>query len=479
MYNNSTENPITLKKLHGNLGITSIKLKKVTPDGAVIETTGHDGASKTVLASQNYLRLIFTKRVPIKWIEKISGKLVFGFNDSHFACYRQDDGIVFETNCGGGHRMWDVFLDEIYGLFVFIQHKKLLSLSFTFYPKVRTSLRFPRINWHNDACNTAAILDSSILVSGGESNELKIHKITQTDVGEFTLKHLFSSRAHISSIKHLLTRLEDGTFLVISSGGRAQICVTRIQNGGDQVIEDTSYSLLSTDEQRVQNGLGQTVSSDPETRFTTAALSPDGSTLIMGCSDGYIRYFTLNLNSRPAAFSLIKEINYGRCLLNVTMVSNGYVLSMATDGYIVFWNDNPDPVPIAKLEHHQSGINCFDLFHDQARNMFIIATGGDDQAISISKFTIDENSVQVTITKSYKYLHTAQVTGIKFLNDNTILSAGVDQTVYKFQIEEDSDQPKVLWQYNTNVADIKGLSLSKDRDFVAIYGNGIEIKRLP
>lgn len=479
-----------MKKIHGNHGITSLKGINTYKDSSTrmltIRTTGHDGTIKQIIVTPDKARVTFTVRsIPIKWIERVQDNFIFGFNDSHFVCYNFDEGIVFEIDCGGGHRMWDVNIFDSDNYFTFIQHKKVQVIELNRYISsnlgvtAQSVIKFSNIDWHISACNTATIVDDSLLVTGGESNELKIFKIDPSEKSVDTIFKPFStSKAHISSIKHTFVMIDpiDGDPLIISFGGRAQICVTRVLNKSSEVIEELSYSLLASDAERSRNGLAQELLTDPETRFTCGTVSEDSNTFILGCSDGYIRQFKLEKTEESFTITLITKIYYGKCILNIKTLQNEDLITMATDGLVVFWKLNQTFEPYYKLLHHQSGIDCFDIYHEEETGEYTIATGGDDQAISITKFTFDPDSManhgfKLISTKTYKNLHTAQVTGIKFVNKNTLISAGVDQMIYKFEI---GVEPVVLYKYFTNVADIKGLTLKGQ--LLVIYGNGVEIK---
>lgn len=480
LYNESPKVPkFTLKKLHGSLGITSIKLKQDSNEMFSVETTGHDGTIKTVIVTADKLRLTFTMKTQVKWIERTINDIVFGFNDSHFVAFRLNEGIVLEIECGGGHRMWDVSLQDSYVQFVFIQHKKLYHKVFDISHILRPYFDFSNTNWHTNACNTAVALNDNLLISGGETNELKFHKILINASDDISLELMIKSQAHISSIKYMIVTNDklSGDQILFSIGGRAQICVTRLLKDAEEVVEETSYSLLSTDVERSRAGLAQNVSLDPETRFTSATFSLDSSTLIVGCSDGYIRFFSLDWKVEPIKIYFCSEILYDRCILHVTMLPNGTLLSMATDGYIIFWSTRNDGELCAKLKHHQNGVDCFDVFYDKEHDEYLVATGGDDQAISITEFKFNSsNEVIFQPTNTFSSIHTAQVTGIKFINKNLIVSCGVDQMVYKIEFNKNIKEPKIFSQYFTNVADVKGIQINGKH--LVIYGNGVEIKEL-
>lgn len=129
-----------------------------------------------------------------------------------------------------------------------------------------------------------------------------------------------------------------------------------------------------------------------------------------------------------------KYIN--RCILKIHVLSHKgkvIVLTMSTDGMLRFFDytnivmkiyedtnsediiDFSD-VPFAEHSLHQSGINSFDLNYLN-KNKYLLATGGDDNLLSLVCFQIDTNNrktVSVVILSKWSTatVHSAQITGM-------------------------------------------------------------------
>lgn len=107
-------------------------------------------------------------------------------------------------------------------------------------------------------------------------------------------------------------------------------------------------------------------------------------------------------------------------IINVKLNSYNYVLTTDTKGYVHFWDiskyiDNCDLetifVPTYKHCLHQSGINCCDWL-ELENNYCLLATGGDDQCLSLSVFECKDRVEQLF---SYSIsVHSSQVTGIVY-----------------------------------------------------------------
>ncbi|XP_062533417.1 tRNA (34-2'-O)-methyltransferase regulator WDR6-like [Armigeres subalbatus] len=489
--------------LHGKLGVTDIQLEEETPEGYFFATTGHDSTIKSIFLhrTERRLELFEARKTIINWTEKLCGvanrmRFVMGFNDSHFLVIQEDQqNVLLDVQCGGGHRCWDCVLSEdeaaLRCCFVFIQHKrlKLVMANQLRFESSLNLLQVPRLSWHVKACNTVRILKHGravLFVSGGEDNVLRINTFCPNNktLSEQPRKHL---HCHISSIKTI--QLVDHPFesekvLIISAGGRAQLCITALDPAQPgRTKQELSYMLLSSDSERARWRSNRTASFDPETRFMCVVLHE--SHLFVGCSDGFLRQFAISRANHNYGVELLQEICYDQCILHITKLTLGsqtLIVTMATDGFICFWDPTSLTRPFYKLKHHDSGINSFDIRPFARAGQFLIGTGGDDQKVVVTKlhFTIAGNgtiSVNPERTVVSSALHIGQVTGVKFVGDGTMWSAGVDQRIVLMDFSG-WKQMIVLKQLQTCIADVKGLELIPESQCLFVYGCGFEFINL-
>uniref|UniRef100_A0A182SGY8 tRNA (34-2'-O)-methyltransferase regulator WDR6 n=1 Tax=Anopheles maculatus TaxID=74869 RepID=A0A182SGY8_9DIPT len=496
LFDKSYTDPVfKLTNVNGKLGITSFTIEEHraqdASDGFNVKTTGHDGriCELYVNISAKKLELLtFTKSI-IGWIDRktVRGASTFylGFNDSHFLMADHTNEIHVYFDCGGGHRCWDFYYDQSLEIFsyVFIQHKRLKKVQFVLRNNVGSELSLPHFNWHTRPCNVLQVVvrrdNSYLLFSGGEDNILRINVLNRGEIVEEPRKHLFN---HISSIKTIIMKVrpETDSLLVISAGGRAQICVTSVDLNSFRVKQELEYMLLATDSMRTRWKTNRKSTFDPETKFMCAVLLSNDQ-IVFGCSDGFVRIYQLALpDDGPVSLSLVKEMLYGRCILKLTAVEvneKSIFVSMATDGLLCFWDTAFSGEPFYRHRHHSSGVNAVDV-KQIGKEKFLFATGGDDQSVAISLLEITYQAgkphIRVLEQLCEKYLHTAQVTGLKLLDNNKMISAGVDQRVYVTNFTE-YDKLVVERTTNTCIADLKGVSLLPDENELVLYGCGIEI----
>lgn len=494
-----------LTYVHGNLGVTNIQLDEQTSEGFFLNTTGHDGHVKSIFLDRKTLRLqVYEERkTVISWIDRIcsTNHLIMGFNDSRFVVARNDQDVLLTVDCGGGHRYWDFLLlnDSCSYRFVFIQHKRLKLVSSLHLEAFESlnPLQVPRLNWHTKACNVVCLVrdkqltgNAMLLLSGGEDNVLRINSFCTASgtLQENPRKHLY---CHISSIKTILCcdHLADtGKVLILSAGGRAQLCLTTMDPSNPQrTKQELCYMLLSSDSDRSRWRTNRTASLDPETRFMCGVLvnsvsSEPSSALFIGCSDGCLRQLVVRRETDSFKVEPVGEAYYGRCFLHITQLAIGtrtVIVTMATDGFVCFWNSDNLTEPFHKLKHHSSGINAFDIKSTDGGGCFLIGTGGDDQNVVVTRFQVlVKNDGEILIdrptTVSSGALHISQVTGIRFSGNGTLWSVGIDQRVNFVDFSGWKTMNK-LKELHTCVADVKGLELIPESQTLFVYGWGFEI----
>lgn len=508
----------TLWRVHGNLGCKTI-FQSTATNRLQFNCAGHQGRVKTIVinTTSQELELITTHEIPIKWCDKSlhiddhRNVLLAGFNERHFIAWRFDNSYRFEIDCGGGHRAWDLYIDkQTSKVYLFFIRSKLMNcVQFYLHDSTLHPFNIPKYNWHSRPCNQVRDLvinwhsrlcnqpcsqlthERHLIVSGGDDNLLKFSEINTTKPNN-VLRHHFNMVLHISNIRSIFSlkllsadeSSDNKKWLIFSAGGRAQICVTEIkidQQQNPQFHEICDFMLRSSDLDRKRNKQTQIIYFDPETRFMSlvAYYKENEINLVVGCSDGFIRTFKYTNGS----ITLDTSTFYGRCFLNVyhfKFNDFNYLITMATDGLMAFWtldDFNENSQSFFNVQHHDSGINSFDIFINS--NEMYIASGGDDQAIVISILQLKAKlngklSISVSKTTKFPYNHTAQVNGVKFSTDKKYLySASVDQTLMRVDLSDFS-----ISQIGYScISDAKGLHIV-DLEHVLVYGCGLQILKV-
>lgn len=478
----------TVRHLHGRKGCTNIHEEPSDDPIArtTIVTSGHDGTIKYIEMNMatKQLRLLRTNNTPIAWIQCVISHLdlVAGFNATKFVVWnRNHRAIVTEIECGGGHRYADLHCSGDNADFAFLRNKSLHWMRFKM-PNSRRLVHAEK-NWHSMSCTTVATMTivkhaAHLVLSGGDDNLLKIHWF---DLTTGDLHHLEDIFTHVSSLKCLLVQtLQVGSaWRIFSAGGRAQICVAEVQLSDPavrkvRVTEVTQFMLHMSDAQRKRVGTANEIDVDAETRFMSMTMSGDED-LLVACSDGFIRHFAWTGGQIVPKSALF----YGKCVLKVQIMA-GFLVSAATDGNICFWTWtgevlDPESKPVAKIGHHESGVQSWD-WAECGGNEYQVVTGGDDERVVLSWIEVIEggSGVRVVRTERMEDVHTAQVNGVRFAED-ALYTTGADQTIFHW--DRRGKEPRKVGR--SCVADIKGVSViaNEEQETVIVYGHGVQTFR--
>ncbi|KAK0176366.1 hypothetical protein PV328_000510 [Microctonus aethiopoides] len=534
MQSNNKKEPLQVfSRIHGHLGVQSFGII-----GNKLTSTGRDGLlrfHKIINKDNNYdkcLQPLHRKKMPMEWVSRTlkthDDFYILGFKEIEFMVYSlRLNRLILRIICGGGHRSWDcVFTNNLIN-FACIRNKQIHTLD-NVSCSISDSLL---VGYHTKEIHTLEHLDTAtnhnIFVSGSEDCTFRIASIEKSyDNNKYNIEPLERYDGHISNVKSIavLNLQNDKNCtknIVFTGGGRAQLkiweinidnCKDKLSQENLTVIEKTAFMLRGTDKARRKTWLdnNQPFFMDPETRFMNicANFHPSDNNIIIlfiACSDGFIRILLYNINCNN--LKLITGIPYHhRCIIKIHTFIHEHeliLMSMATDGFVNFWsmnstieeaslNDNDKYterestlIPFDKWKAHQSGINGYD-FRRSKSNEYYLATGGDDNKVNLFIFTTavsmtKQTSVQILTTWDSNSIHSAQITGIKFIDDNKLLSAGIDQKIvmYHYTYEESCLVVSPIKTIMTFVSDIQGITLidNKDRNeqMICVYGKGLGV----
>uniref|UniRef100_A0A8C8SVV2 tRNA (34-2'-O)-methyltransferase regulator WDR6 n=1 Tax=Pelusios castaneus TaxID=367368 RepID=A0A8C8SVV2_9SAUR len=344
---------------------------------------------------------------------------------------------------------------------------------------------------------------------------------------------------HISSVKALAVanggwqeEAASWSAVLFSAGGRAEIECYRLlltcdhdARGGVacQVIHVASHQL---DEHwnRMRNK-HRLIKMDPETRYMSIALVAGTGAphlfLAAACSDGSVRIFLL-LEPAGRLLLVAESFHHQRCVLKAeTFVHRAagdmrrhLVCSAATDGSIVFWDitatvdgghsctlsvfiagSRLSPAlgpPALTVQAHSCGVNSLHI-QQTAAGRYLVASGGDDGSIHVCLVAVDSapsepvsalprdvvgagTDLLLLAAFSRPCAHAAQVTGLRVLQPDLLISVSVDQRLTLWRLSKSS--LNFLGSRFCHVADVAELDCwgSPARGYgCALCGQGLEI----
>lgn len=472
----------SFSKVHGRYGPTSINI--INND---IITTGRDGTIKYFTIQGNGIKRLSAKDLAFEWVEKFLDKdqnLVCGFQERVFVVYNiKDNCKVIETPCGGGHRSWDAVryfekVNEKYEECIKFVYLKDAAINITTFQLSKITSKNLVNGSHAKEINCLRALkfyDDVVYISGGEDTTLRISSVdaAMNFKDEVSFKHL-------SSIRTLKTHsLEDNRFLVISAGGRAQICIKNVQirkeNSTIRVKSEelVDHLIRGNDKERKGNQTWRncSIDFDPEMRIMDLDLLKDKEDFFIfaGCSDSHLRLFSYKDKSKK--LELINESKYhNTCILKtkiITILNKTILITCTTRGDVTMWDIsdviNCNLEPFFSTKTNKSGINAL-ATASLPENKLFVATGGDDNSIHIILLEIPDQDylgsmIMLNSWQSSNF-HSSQITGLCLVG-NYMLSSSIDQrvTLLSWSVKEKNIVCEFVSQTSTDVADVQGMDL--------------------
>ncbi|XP_026464303.1 WD repeat-containing protein 6-like, partial [Ctenocephalides felis] len=510
----------TVLKVHCHLGVTDINIYNST-----IISTGRDGkCAKFKIHTKKLVKLSCT-RIDLKWIGRYfivnNQEMLCGFLSNKFMICTLNE-IIWQVDCGGGHRSWDMNISDNNVNLAFIKngviYKTQVILSDILIKPLEESFVSKEIN---ALCSLFSNSSFSIFIIGGEDTILTI-SIFNRNLNK--IGKVLTIQTHLSSIKDIKVikfheELQILSFYVISCGGRAQICISKvdidISNASDPVVHSEllgEHMLNNFDSVKKQTNYEHfqdmrymnlsVIFSDKSNELTKDGLN---ILLAAGCSDGFLRIFNVKQNNSKLDINLITSKMTGKCILSVHTIKKTdpdciIILTTDTEGKIKIWSlfnkgndvssqclsDTYNLQSITNWKSHENGINSCDI-KKLGADTYIMATGGDDNALILRLFTIYEeiNSFKAENISTWeiKTAHCAQISGVIIFNE-FVITTSIDQRISLFEWTANTKegiQCNYLYQRLTTVADIKGICIinkSINSLLICIYGRGVNILEL-
>ncbi|KAL0830268.1 hypothetical protein ABMA28_002472 [Loxostege sticticalis] len=512
VYVKDQKNPVkTFNKVHGRYGPTSITIKNNE-----FITTGRDGTIRYFSLNENdssLAKYMTNKELEFQWVEKFIDKeenIICGFKERIFVVYNVQNNLkLIEVSCGGGHRSWDVVryigkvgdeYEELIKL-VYVKNSEICShtfqLSKIMSKNVINSSHSKEINCLKSFKSN---LDKTIsfYVTGGEDTTLRLSSINS----DSQIRDEIVSK-HLSNVRTLKIVDLEGSIIVVSAGGRAQIRIKLIHiSRVDKHLKASSQELIDylikgKDKERKNNQTwrNSSIDFDPETRIMDVDVlkQNDKFLIFAGCSDACLRVFSFIYKPGNVTFEPIGEMRHHKtCILKTTCVNfldKDILITCSTRGEVSLWDVTDivswdDHEPFFSTITNKCGINSIDT--RVTCDNILIATGGDDNAIHLTLLEFPNLNLSGTYVKhrwSTDKFHCSQVTGVKLVDD-LLVSTSIDQrvTLAKWRTEEEGIRCDFQSQIFSDIADIQGMEILSNTSAaitVCVFGKGLEVVELP
>jgi WD40 repeat protein len=438
-----------------------------------------------------------------------SSLLLSGFRSKNFIVWNETAQCeIYNIDCGGAHRT------HVYqphsganGAGYFVYSK---AATICIYNQVESSHKIIKSGGHGreiKACATSS--KSGLIATAAEDTNIRLWRYKpNSDCIDSNLECLVNLQKHSAGIHHLQwASSSDAAEYLFSAGGYEEFNAWKVSDvlgfGLGVVCEATLLDLSEERDLRIMS-----FDVVPAMNYGVKETEPSETSYVIGLalSDSTIRIYSY---SNRSGFKRIAQGRYtSSCLTELRFLPSpdGYkrLLTASTDGYIAIWEFSPKEVSespvdiqlIGRTRVHQSSVLALDILLLGPED-FIIATGGDDNALGLTFVQDWEVKKKIIIPSA----HAAAVTGVAFLNRKRfssdaglcyqICTVGGDQRMKRWTVElfrEFRDGTIILDikmnqmllgdKTTTTVPDAAGLELLQDssgKEHCLVHGNGLQI----
>jgi WD40 repeat protein len=162
---------------------------------------------------------------------------------------------------------------------------------------------------------------------------------------------------------------------------------------------------------------------------------------VFGTSSGQVLFYKINFTKRRLEEDQLKAFQFKSPVLSMKRISkSGYIACGLTNGDVVVINTNLGSL-LVTCKVHDFGVNSLDARLNSSSSI-LIASGGDDQQISITY--LDITTKKIIHKKSYA--HSSSIKGVTMWrqSENTymVASSGYDQRYKEWIVRLDNDEIK-------------------------------------
>ncbi|KAK8072376.1 WD40-repeat-containing domain protein [Apiospora saccharicola] len=414
--------------------------------------------------------------------------MLCGFRSKNFVVWNETQGReVVTADCGGAHRMFaytPLSASSEGCRFVFTKSSQLCVFS-----QLQASHSTLKSGGHGREIRSVAS-SGPFVATGAEDTNIQLWRYKPCR----DLRCITVLEKHTTGIQTL--RWYEQSYL-FSSGGIEEFFVwkvTPLENdhlGLAVVCEATFTDKSEIGDLRIMDFDIQLLGEDAGANSLFA--------ITMALSDSTLQTYSY---SKDNGFHLLARGSYtGACFSQLRHLSFNdsvlEILTAATDGHVGIWKapislalDGDDLAQYTALtisRIHQSTIKSLDIRQtsDTGCPSYLLATGGDDNAIAFSHLQQDAESGQLVFGKKHivRPAHGAAITGVAILkssfdqNQATVVSISNDQRVLKWRVVDwatGNAKFQLLESHHSAIADAGDLEQLSD-DKVIVGGVGMEI----
>lgn len=451
--------PHLIRKVCPGDTITSISTVQSLPDKLVALLTIRDGVylymSLTNINGEFREEIILQNKLSRGTLEggfvRNNELYVYGFRSSAFSLWNETKQIEVNHHvCGGAHRQWEFNQRESTLNFSFVYASKSGLISRSFLSRFENPQDGLLVGGtHGREVRSVAISPAQehngarLMVSASEDATVRMGTLDSS--GNIT--YLWTLNNHISGLQTIAFANEQ---YIVSSAANEELLVWKIHRVSDSTVTMVEHSRLATSEENSDLRIMDFSTIETDGGFWVAAVY----------SNSQIKVFFYNTDQR--LFTLVVDDRYSTfCILNanfLTYLEKTYLMVGTTDGFVTIWDvtSNLKERKSSKLDNlvvlqqlHQSGVKALSIVPGTAE--WTIITGGDDNALILSKLTATDDSLSLQVASFMEDAASATITGISNVGSTQVLVTSVDQIVR-------------LWDFSTGVLTLQSANYTTVAD---------------
>lgn len=354
---------------------------------------------------------------------------LYGFASSSFYLWNETNQCeIASAICGGGHRRWDVCVDD---------HSPSLWFSYASKAAIlvkRMEASFPHEGVLVNGIHGREIRDvcfspreendgSVLLATASEDAVVRIGRVTS----DGSLYNQWAMNNHISGLQRVGFM---GNDYLVSTAANEELIVWKLDHLRNGIVMIDEVKRI------------QTLEDNPDLRVMdfSSAPSSNGYLIAIAFSNSKIKVAHFDTSSHNLDYTF--HINYGTvCILNVQLIqaaNTTYLIAGTSDGNLTLWDVSlQQQQPAIKQQIHQSGVKGL-LILEKSHSNFDVFTGGDDNALVYSTLSFENGVPHLLVVSFMEQAASATITSISNAFDDRILVTSVDQIVRIWQYTQDT-----------------------------------------
>ncbi|KAH3903435.1 tRNA (34-2'-O)-methyltransferase regulator RTT10 SCDLUD_001074 [Saccharomycodes ludwigii] len=452
--------------------------------------------------------------------------VISGFKSNIFHISNETGNYeIINEICGGAHRqlkLFEICTTETIGTNRFDKLLVYIKASVLHLKKINTNMSLQTLNngTHGKEIRDITIKPVSksltadtLFITGSEDTTLKLSKFA-SDASTHGFTNFWTLRAHVSGLQKVKFISDN---FVISTSAREELFLWELNESTDNtpflnlvckipVISKNNPDLriMDFDVLFIENTLNSEPDASIDADFALVTIYSDSSIILWHYSNALQKFNKLLVGKYETC-----------CLLNVSLRilnnSSVYIVVAPTDGYLVYYNVT-EYIPFGvvrsngklelmepfqeyksiELPHyqgrnriHQSGIRAMEVFVPNGKsNEFIVVTGGDDNGLGVTVFTLDSTTGNDLLCVKNTFFDpkaaSSTITSINVIENKSdkdkinFLVCSIDQNLRLWEFDGITYKLKISDKKYTSIADT-GSSDTYNSNFALIGGVGLSL----